>query len=156
MQPGLERLVGELGLGDRVRFTGFLNQVDLRRLYEQAHIFVHPSELAPDANQEGVPNSMLEAMASGLPVVATRHGGIPEAVDHEEQGLLVPEKDFAALAEAMRRLCSDVALWSRLRRAAAGRVAEEFAQPRQIARLEACYREAAAAGCRPQAARSVR
>ncbi|MBV9488099.1 MAG: glycosyltransferase [Verrucomicrobia bacterium] len=146
MQLELERLAGELGIGERVRFTGFLNQADLRRLYEEAHIFVHPSELLPDANQEGVPNSMLEAMASGMPVVATRHGGIPEAVDHEEQGLLVSEKDPAVLAEAMRRLCSDVALWSRLRRAAARRVAAEFSQAQQIARLEACYREAVAAG----------
>jgi glycosyltransferase involved in cell wall biosynthesis len=143
MQPELEGLVAELGLSNRVRFIGFLNQVELRQLYEQAHIFVHPSELMPDANQEGVPNSMLEAMASGLPVIATTHGGIPEAVENEEQGLLVPEKKPEALAEAMRRLCNDVALWSRLRRAAARRVAEEFSQGRQIECLEAAYREVA-------------
>jgi colanic acid/amylovoran biosynthesis glycosyltransferase len=142
MQPELERLSGELGLSERARFTGFLNQARLRELYEQAHVFLHPSELAPDANQEGVPNSMLEAMASGLPVVATHHGGIPEAVEHEGQGLLVPEKQPAALAEAICRLCGDIGLWSRLRRSAARRVAEEFAQGRQIERLEAAYFEA--------------
>jgi colanic acid/amylovoran biosynthesis glycosyltransferase len=142
MQPELERLAGELGVTERVHFTGFLNQARLRELYEQAHIFLHPSELMPDANQEGVPNSMLEAMASGLPVIATRHGGIPEAVDHGEQGLLAPEKQPAALAEALCRLCSDAPLWSRLGRAAARRVAEEFAQSRQIERLEAAYFEA--------------
>ena len=142
MQPELERLAGELGLGERVRFIGFLDQARLRQLYERAHVFLHPSELAPDANQEGVPNSMLEAMASGLPVVATRHGGIPEAVDHEEQGLLVPEKHPAALAEAICRLCGDTRLWSRLGKSAAHRVTEEFAQPQQIRRLEAAYFEA--------------
>jgi colanic acid/amylovoran biosynthesis glycosyltransferase len=142
MQPELERLAGELGLSERVRFTGFLDQARLRQLYEQAHVFLHPSELAPDANQEGVPNSMLEAMASGLPVVATRHGGIPEAVDHEKQGLLVPEKQPAALAEAIARLCADTGLWSRLGISAAQRVSEEFGQARQIERLEAAYLDA--------------
>ena len=53
--------------------------------------------MTPDQNQEGVPNSMLEAMATGLPVVATTHGGIPEAVTHEQTGLLVPERNLAAL-----------------------------------------------------------
>ena len=142
MQPELERLSGELGLSERVHFTGFLNQARLRELYEQAHVFLHPSELAPDANQEGVPNSMLEAMASGLPVIATRHGGIPEAVEHEAQGLLVPERQPAALAEAICRLCGDLGLWSRLGRDAARRVPEEFAQGCQIERLEAAYFEA--------------
>jgi len=142
MQPELERLTGELGLSQRVRFTGFLDQARLRELYEQAHVFLHPSELAPDANQEGVPNSMLEAMASGLPVIATRHGGIPEAVNDEKQGLLVPEKQPAALAEAICRLCGNAGLWSRLGKSANLRVAEEFAQPRQIERLEAAYFEA--------------
>lgn len=142
MQGELERLCAELGLGERVHFTGFLDQARLRELYEQAHVFLHPSELAPDANQEGVPNSMLEAMASGLPVIATRHGGIPEAVDHEGQGLLVPEKQPAALAEAIGRLCRDVNLWAQLGKSAARRVMEEFAQARQIERLEAAYLEA--------------
>lgn len=143
MQLELERLADELGLAERVSFTGFLNQARLRDLYEQAHVFLHPSELGPDANQEGVPNAMLEAMASGLPVIATDHGGIPEAVENEEQGLLVPERQPELLAEAMRRMCSDVALWSRVRGAAARRVAQEFGQARQIECLEAAYREAA-------------
>jgi colanic acid/amylovoran biosynthesis glycosyltransferase len=142
MQPELERLAGELGLSEGVRFPGFLDEARLQELYERAHVFLHPSELAPDANQEGVPNSMLEAMASGLPVVATYHGGIPEAVEHEAEGLLVPEKQPAALAEAICRLCGDIGLWSRLGKSAAQRVAEEFAQPRQIERLEAAYFEA--------------
>jgi colanic acid/amylovoran biosynthesis glycosyltransferase len=142
MQGELERLAAELNLSERVQFTGFLNQAGLRELYEQAHVFLHPSELAPDANQEGVPNSMLEAMASGLPVVVTRHGGIPEAVENEGQGLLVPEKQPAALAEAICRLCGDTGLWSRLGKSAAQRVAEEFTQARQIERLEAAYFEA--------------
>ena len=66
---------------------GFLSQADLNALYAESHLFLHPSEMTSDQNQEGVPNSMLEAMATGLPVIATWHGGIPEAVTHERDGL---------------------------------------------------------------------
>ena len=69
----------------------------ISRRSTRAHVFLHPSEMTPDQNQEGVPNSMLEAMATGLPVLATHHGGIPEAVTHERTGLLVPERDDEAL-----------------------------------------------------------
>ncbi len=75
LRDELARLAGELGLGDAVEFAGFLSQRELAEAYVRAHIFLHPSEMTADQNQEGVPNSMLEAMATGLPVVATWHGG---------------------------------------------------------------------------------
>jgi glycosyltransferase involved in cell wall biosynthesis len=68
MRDELTRLVRELGIQSAVTFTGFLSQPELCELYMKAHVFLHPSELPPDSNQEGVPNSMLEAMATGLPV----------------------------------------------------------------------------------------
>src|SRR5437762_4435108 len=64
----LQRLSRELKIDNRVSFTGFISQEELRDLFYASHIFLHPSETAPDGNQEGIPNSMLEAMASGLPV----------------------------------------------------------------------------------------
>ncbi|MCB1066438.1 MAG: glycosyltransferase, partial [Verrucomicrobiae bacterium] len=82
-----------LRIADRVRFAGFVKSSELKELYHEAHLFIHPSRLTADQNQEGVPNSMLEAMSTGLPVLATRHGGIPEAVDEEETGLLCDEDD---------------------------------------------------------------
>ena len=82
MAADLQQLAATLGLRDRVFFPGFLPQATLRRLYAESHLFLHPSELGPNGDQEGVPNSMLEAMASGLPVLATQHGGIPEAVEN--------------------------------------------------------------------------
>ena len=65
-----------------------------------------------DQNQEGVPNSMLEAMATGLPVAATTHGGIPETVTQERTGLHVPERDPEALAAALAEITADTATLS--------------------------------------------
>jgi colanic acid/amylovoran biosynthesis glycosyltransferase len=89
----LQQLCAELGVTDRVRFAGFLGSPQLCRLYHESHAFLHPSQTTADQNQEGVPNSMLEAMATGLAVVATLHGGIPEAITDNVSGLLTEERD---------------------------------------------------------------
>jgi glycosyltransferase involved in cell wall biosynthesis len=138
----LEELVQQLNLQRAVDFLGFLSQTELRELYEEAHIFMHPSELPPDSNQEGVPNSMLEAMASGLPVVATRHGRIPEAVTDGLNGLLVPERDVEGLAKSLFEMTQDPARWKAMGACASQTAAAEFAQPRQIDSLESAYFEA--------------
>ena len=138
----LRELVRQLRIEKSVHFVGFLSQTDLRRLFESSHLFVHPSEVAIDSNQEGVPNSMLEAMASGLPVVATMHGGIPEAVTDGVSGLLVPERDHLRLANALVTLVENPALWSDLGRTASQMVTTEFARGRQIEALESAYLEA--------------
>jgi colanic acid/amylovoran biosynthesis glycosyltransferase len=142
LRDALARKIDELSLGTQVKLVGFLSQEELRRIYGESHIFIHPSELAADSNQEGIPNSMLEAMASGLPVVATRHGGIPEAVQEGVDGILVPERDEPALCEAMLKLATQPDLWQRMARQASRSVAENFEQRQQIARLEAAYTEA--------------
>ena len=100
-----------LGIAERVHFAGFLSEEALCKLYHDSHIFLHPSQLTEDHNQEGVPNSMLEAMATGLPVVATVHGGIPEAVTHEGSGFLVAERDVPALELRLRQLAGDEGVW---------------------------------------------
>ena len=106
LQSELETQVRELGIADKVSFRGFISQEELRELFYSSHIFLHPSETGPDGNQEGVPNSMLEAMASGLPVFATIHGGIPEAIENDRSGILVAEKDHEALAAKFFELTS--------------------------------------------------
>jgi colanic acid/amylovoran biosynthesis glycosyltransferase len=145
-RDALMKRINDLCLESQVTLTGFLNQDDLRRIYGESHIFIHPSELAADSNQEGIPNSMLEAMASGLPVVATRHGGIPEAVQEGVDGILVPERDESALYQALLKLAAQPDLWQRMARQASRSVAENFEQGQQIARLEAVYAEALRAG----------
>ena len=98
--------------------------------------------MTDSSDQEGIPNSMLEAMATGLPVVATRHGGIPEAVTSGRDGLLVPEKNSAALAEALTMILSDPATLETYSREAAASVRQNFGLTQQVANLESCYREA--------------
>src|SRR5207302_3242848 len=80
MLDELKELTRKLKIADRVVLPGFVTPEKLREIYYASHIFLHPSETGSDGNQEGIPNSMLEAMATGLPVFATEHGGIPEAI----------------------------------------------------------------------------
>ncbi len=135
----LRTLAAELGIGDAVFFTGFLPQEKLRALFAESHLFLHPSELGPDGDQEGVPNSMLEAMASGLAILATTHGGIAEAVEHDISGLLVAERDHAALADAMLELAADAPRFAHMSAAAARAVAGKFDLHAQARTLEAIY-----------------
>ncbi|HSI11559.1 MAG TPA: glycosyltransferase [Chthoniobacter sp.] len=147
--PELQALAATLGIAERVHFPGFLSQTKLRELYSSAHFFLHPSETAPDGDQEGVPNSMLEAMASGLPPVATLHGGIPEAVENHVSGWLVPERDHSALAQALLALARDPARYAQMSAAAATRVSTAFDLQAQARLLERCYTEAIAMAPRP-------
>lgn len=144
LQGHLEELAEELGVLSKVRFPGFLTQNELRELYAISHIFLHPSETPPDQNQEGVPNSVLEAMATGLPIVATRHGGIPEAVAHARSGLLVNERDFEALAESMKDIVRSPNTFREMGLLGSEDVAAQFEQNAQIRQLESHYEEAIA------------
>ena len=146
MKAEIEELARALGIADAVELRGFLGQADLARLYGEAHFFVHPSEMTADQNQEGVPNSMLEAMATGLPVLATLHGGIPEAVTDGRTGLLVPERDDAGLLRVMLDLAGAPERAFEMGRAASESVRVEFEQGKQIEKLESYYDEARALG----------
>jgi len=150
MREELCHLVAELGLSDAVAFPGFLNQAQLNALYSRAHVFLHPSELTAKQDQEGIPNSMLEAMSTGLPVAATLHGGIPEAVRDGVTGFLVPERDPKALAAALRRFVQSPDILRQMGRAASQSVHAEFEQSRAVAKLEACYDEAIQIGKPPK------
>jgi glycosyltransferase involved in cell wall biosynthesis len=142
MLEELKAFARELGIDSNVRFTGFLSQDELRALYRESHVFLHPSELGGDGNQEGVPNSMLEAMATGLPALATTHGGIPEAVESGVSGFLIGERDHDALARAMFDLAADARLYANMSAAAARAVGEKFEQQAQVRVLESIYNEA--------------
>ena len=132
---------GKLGLAESVEFTGFVNEDRLREEFARAHVFLHPSRTGADGNQEGVPNAILEAMATGLSVAATRHGGIPEAVEDGASGILVAEDDWESLAEHLATLLKDEQSWKAMGTAARESVESGFSQQKQIADLEAIYGE---------------
>lgn len=134
----LKALAQELGLVEFVEFLGFLDQNTLRQEMEQAHIFLHPSRVTAEGDREGIPNSLLEAMAAGLPVVATAHSGIPEAVENGVEGLLTPENDVGAIAEAITQV---LAVWKHMSRSAYARVQREYSTTAAAEKLESIYAE---------------
>jgi colanic acid/amylovoran biosynthesis glycosyltransferase len=154
LQPELEMLAAGLGVFKDVHFIGFLSQRHLMELYASSHLFLHPSETPPDENQEGVPNSILEAMATGLPVAATQHGGIPEAIEHGRNGWLVPEEDHVALANAMQEITRSPHVLTEMGLRARAAVADRFEQDAQIDQLESFYEEAIAMNGAAQPAKS--
>jgi colanic acid/amylovoran biosynthesis glycosyltransferase len=142
----LQELAEDLRIASRVSFPGFVSQAKLRDLLYQSHIFLHPSVTGPDGDREGVPNAMLEAMACGLPVVATWHGGIPEAIQHGETGLLAPEHGDEQLAEMMLWLASEPDAYAAMSANAARSVASNWEIHAQTRLLESLYDEACERG----------
>jgi glycosyltransferase involved in cell wall biosynthesis len=100
----LTALAERLGLGEKLVFLGARTHQEVAEEYGQADVFVQTSVVLDNGDRDGIPNSLLEAMASGLPVVASAVSGIPEAVDDGISGLLVPSGDAAALAGALSRV----------------------------------------------------
>ncbi len=128
-------------LGQRVRFLGALDASVVVEWMRRASLLAAPSVTARDGDTEGLPTVILEAAACGLPVIATRHSGIPEAVIDGETGGLVPENDCQALADRIALFLRSTEM--RARMGAAGRrlTEEKFDLHRQTARLEQIYDE---------------
>jgi glycosyltransferase involved in cell wall biosynthesis len=121
-------------LGGRARMLGHVPRDDVRRLYEEHDVLVVPSVVTTLGRSEGVPHVALEAQAHGLPVVASRVGGLAEVVHDDLDGLLVPPGDPAALASALTRLAHDRTLLATLAQRAREN-GERHAWPRVLARM---------------------
>lgn len=141
LMPQLQALAAELGVRDSVDFPGFLVMSRLMKQTYASQVFLHPSRTGADGNREGVPNSMLEAMASGAVAVASHHGGIAEAIKDGESGLLVPENDHDALAAAVLRVMGDETLRQRMARAGCAAVAAGYSQELQSRHLIGLYKD---------------
>jgi colanic acid/amylovoran biosynthesis glycosyltransferase len=146
LRAKLEARAAALGLGGRVSFHGWQNQVAVARLMAGSDVLLAPSRTDATGDQEGIPVTLMEAMASGLPVVSTRHSGIPELVEHGISGWLAEENDIEGLVEGLVRLEREPALALRFGRAARDRIADEFNIVRLNARLEAILCQLAADG----------
>jgi glycosyltransferase involved in cell wall biosynthesis len=136
-QSAVERRARELGLTDRVRFLGPQPRARVLELFRAADAALLSS------SWENFPHTVVEALAAGAPVIATRTGGVAEVIEHEQNGLLVEPGDAEALAAAIRRFFGDAALRERLAAAAQPSVAE-YAPDRIYMRLEELLVTAAA------------
>jgi colanic acid/amylovoran biosynthesis glycosyltransferase len=126
LRATLERKARLRGLGDRVRFTGLLAHAEVETAINEAHIFMLPSKTSRSGDMEGIPVALMEAMGAGMPVIATRHSGTPELVEHEVSGLLCEEGDREALAANMERLARMPERWAQMGAAGAAKVRSDF------------------------------
>lgn len=141
LKKDLQQQITQLGLEKNVHLSGDRTQDTLPDIYRCATLFVLAPCMAGDGDRDGIPNVLLEAMATGLPVVSTNVGGISELVEHDRNGLLVPEKDPLALANALERLLGDVTLRTSLGTAARQHVVTHFDAGQNLNSLVACFTE---------------
>lgn len=126
MRPAVEELINSFELQGHISLHGCVDHGRVHRLMKRSHVFIHPSLVENDSRYDTCPVAVAEAMAHGMAVVATRHGGIPEQVTDGESGFLVPEGDSRALADRIMKFAGDPALRKRLGEAAWLRAREMF------------------------------
>lgn len=135
-------LVEELGVGDAVALIGAVSHGRVRELMSSSRCFLQHSVVDPSGDSEGTPVAVLEAQASGLPVVATRHGGIQDVVVHEQTGLLVEERDVKEMASCIVAMLDDSERCARLGASGRKRVHTHFSITHHIEKLDACLARA--------------
>jgi colanic acid/amylovoran biosynthesis glycosyltransferase len=137
----LRQLVHDCDLESQVILAGASNRNDVLEAYRHNELFVLASVIAQDGDRDGIPVVLMEAMAMHIPVISTRVSGIPELVRHTETGLLAPERDATALAEAIASLVADPALQARLRQNARALVEQEFEIKGNVHQLIEMFRQ---------------
>ena len=136
----LVRLAHDLGLADTVRFTGFLSHETLAKELQEHHIFVAASQLGPSDGMDGPNNTIKEAMAVGVPVCATNHGGIPDLIEDGVTGTMAREADAEDLASALTRLIAAHEDWPSITRAARRKMEQEYETQKVTDQLLDVYR----------------
>ena len=126
LRANLQLLIDELNVGDFVKLLGWKNEQEIIEILNQSHIFIAPSVTAADGNQDAPINVLKEAMAMGLPVISTLHGGIPELVEDGVSGFLVPERETEALAAKLADLINYPESWSAIGKAGRAYVEEQY------------------------------
>jgi colanic acid/amylovoran biosynthesis glycosyltransferase len=141
LRAELDLMIDRLGLRGAVQLVGPKTHEEVVALLQAAHLVVTPSVTAESGDQEGIPNVLKEAMASGLPVVSSRHSGIPELVEEDVSGFLVPERDSDALADRLAYLIDHPERWPAMGRAGRERVEVEFDSEKLNKKLVELYQE---------------
>lgn len=147
-RKAVNQLIKDLGLEEVVFLHDAVTQEDLREIYRISAVFVLPCLIGGNGDRDGIPNVLVEAMAMGIPVVSTNISGIPELIGNRRNGLLVPEKDATALAEAIGELLRNPALGQRLGAAARDKVCRFFNARKNTLALKELFISCLEAGSR--------
>ncbi|OAI04387.1 hypothetical protein A1353_13375 [Methylomonas methanica] len=122
----IKQLIADLDLQDIVSLSGAVTQEELRGIYQQGDVFALPCLVVDNGDRDGIPNVLVEAMAMEMPVISTDISGIPELIQDQINGLLVPEKNAQAMADAIQSLLDDQSLRLRLGQTARQTVCRDF------------------------------
>lgn len=139
LRRAVERAILRASLWDRVVMRGALPHAETLREMQKAHLFVLPSLTASDGDMEGTPTVLMEAQASGMPVVSTFHADIPEVVLDGESGFLVPERDSRVLADRLSHLLKNPDLWPEIGQAGRRHIERRYNIHREAQNLEEIY-----------------
>jgi len=139
LRENLQQMIERLGIEQHVKLLGWKTQEEIKLLLQEAHVLVAPSLTSETGDQEGIPNVIKEAMASGLPVISTFHSGIPELVTDGVSGILVPEKDVSSLADAIVYLIKHPEICNEMGKAGRMQVEQKFDTHLLNSRLEELY-----------------
>ncbi|MDJ0742802.1 MAG: glycosyltransferase [Xenococcaceae cyanobacterium MO_167.B27] len=126
LREHFEQLIAELNVGHIVNLVGWKQQEELIEILDHSHILIAPSVTAADGNQDAPVNTLKEAMAMGLPVIGTLHGGIPELIEDGISGFLVPERDSDAIADKLGHLIEHPEIWADMGKAGRDRVEAKY------------------------------
>jgi colanic acid/amylovoran biosynthesis glycosyltransferase len=146
LRQDFETLIAALNIGHLVQLLGWKEQLEIIEILDSAQIFMAPSVTAMDGNQDAPVNTLKEAMAMGLPVIATQHGGIPELVEEGISGFLVPERDAEAIADKLDYLIQHPQLWPQMGRAGRACVEQDYSLNKLNDQLVELYEQAIAEG----------
>lgn len=126
LKEDFEQLISQLNVGHIVKLLGWKQQKEIIEILNKCDIFIAPSVTAADGNQDAPVNTLKEAMAMGMPVISTLHGGIPELVEDGKSGFLVPERDADAIAQKLNYLIEHPEIWAEMGKAGRSRVEEKY------------------------------
>ena len=135
----IEEKIADCQIHDAVTLLGWRDHDEIVRLLGESHILIAPSVTADDGDQEGIPNVLKEAMATGLPVLSTLHSGIPELVEDGVSGYLVPERDVDALSDRLISLCDHPERWVEMGKNARQKIDADFDMAKINKQLEELY-----------------
>ena len=141
LKEHFQKLIAELNVGHIIKLVGWKQQEELIEILDNSHILIAPSVTAADGNQDAPVNTLKEAMAMGLPVIGTLHGGIPELIEDGISGFLVPERDAEAIADKVLYLIEHPEIWTDMGASGRKRVEQKYDMNKLNERLVDIYQQ---------------